>query len=235
MNLEQVMMELESLGTEQTRKIYRNHGITGELFGVKISDLKVLRKEVKKDQALALALFETKNYDAMYLAGLAVNPKEMTQAKLEHWMALTGSKLVAEYIIPPVAAMSPHALPLIKKWLASDDEIMKSCGYATLSHYISITPDEALDLKWLSDVLDDIAKNIHSQQNRVRHCMNGLVIAIGTYVEPLNAKAMDVAEVIGKVSVNMGATSCKVPLATAYIEKVTTAGRVGKKRKSCRC
>jgi len=69
----------------------------------------------------------------------------------------------------------------------------------------------------------------------VRYTMNGFVIAIGSYVEALNKKANEVAATIGKVSVDVGGTACKVPMATVYIKKVEDKGYLGKKRKSARC
>ncbi len=65
--------------------------------------------------------------------------------------------------------------------------------------------------------------------------MNGFVISVGTYVKPLLSAAKQTAKTIGVVSVDMGDTACKVPLATDYIKKVETMGRVGKKRKTAKC
>ena len=65
--------------------------------------------------------------------------------------------------------------------------------------------------------------------------MNGFVIAVGTYVKELTDKSQEVANKIGKVSVSMGETACKVPLATDYLQKAIQKGRIGKKRKSARC
>ena len=65
--------------------------------------------------------------------------------------------------------------------------------------------------------------------------MNGFVISIGTYVEALTEKSKEVAKKIGKVTVNVGGTACKVPLASDYIDKVIAKGRVGIKRKTARC
>jgi hypothetical protein len=65
--------------------------------------------------------------------------------------------------------------------------------------------------------------------------MNGFVIAAGSYVTSLTDKANEVAASIGKVSVDMGGTACKVPLANAYIKKMEDKGYIGKKRKSARC
>lgn len=41
----------------------------------------------------------------------------------------------------------------------------------------------------------------------------------------------ELAKTIGKVNVSMGKTSCKVPLAEDYIEKMITMNKIGIKRK----
>ncbi|MBR58004.1 MAG: DNA alkylation repair protein, partial [Myxococcales bacterium] len=46
--------------------------------------------------------------------------------------------------------------------------------------------------------------------------------------------ARSVAHSIGQVHVDMGGTACKVPLATAYIDKAVDRGSVGKKRRGPR-
>jgi hypothetical protein len=65
--------------------------------------------------------------------------------------------------------------------------------------------------------------------------MNGFVISVGTYVSKLLKDARATAARIGTVSVDVGETSCKVPVATEYISKVEKMGRVGKKRKTMKC
>jgi hypothetical protein len=61
------------------------------------------------------------------------------------------------------------------------------------------------------------------------------VIAVGIYIEALTEKSKEVAKEIGKVSVDVGGTACKVPLAIDYIDKAIDKGRIGKKRKTARC
>ena len=65
--------------------------------------------------------------------------------------------------------------------------------------------------------------------------MNCFVIAAGSYVKSLTAAAIDAAKKIGKVTVDMGDTACKVPDAAEYIEHVKARGTIGKKRKSAKC
>jgi hypothetical protein len=54
-------------------------------------------------------------------------------------------------------------------------------------------------------------------------------------VAPLLKEAKSAAKKIDVVSVDVGETSCQVPLATTYIAKVEKMGRVGKKRKTTKC
>src|SRR5947209_7953223 len=61
------------------------------------------------------------------------------------------------------------------------------------------------------------------------------LIAVGSYVRPLTALAIQTGEAVGKVSVDMGDTACKVPYAPDYIKKVQQRGSLGKKRKTAWC
>jgi hypothetical protein len=144
-------------------------------------------------------------------------------------------QMVAEYTVPWVAVENAHARELALKWIASKKEHVASSGWCTYSGIVASQADEALDLAEIEGLLARVVKEIKGVQNRVRYTVNGFVIAVGTYVKPLLKKAKATAREIGTVSVNMGDTACKVPLATAYIEKVEAAGRVGKKRKTIRC
>jgi len=65
--------------------------------------------------------------------------------------------------------------------------------------------------------------------------MNGFIIAIATYLKDLTEKSRTVAAQIGEITVDMHGTACKVPLATAYIDKAIEKGQLGKKRKTARC
>lgn len=235
MTLDEVMTKLLEMGSEQTRNTWARHGAREPYFGVKVGDLKKLVKDVKKDQELAYALYETGNTDAMYLAGLSVQPKKMTKARLQQWADEAYWYLLAEYTVSGVAAESPYALELAREWLESPDEMKAVCGWSTYSHYMSITPDEQLDLEELRELIRRVRETVHGERNRVRYVMNGFVIAAGCFVKPLHAEATEAAEHIGAVQVHMGRTACKVPLAAEYIGKVQSMGRLGAKKKTCIC
>ncbi len=235
MTTKEILSELEEYGDEKTKKTYMTLGANEPLFGVKVQDLKKILKKTKKNHELSLELFATGNYDAMYLAGLMADELQITKEQLELWVGQAYFSYLSEYTVPWVAAETDHGFELGLKWIQSDIEAVASAGWGTLAYYAAVQEDEKLDIKAYIKLLDTVEKEIHGAQNRVRYTMNGFVIAVGTYVEALTEKSKEVAKAIGKVSVDVGGTACKVPLANDYIDKVIARGRIGIKRKTARC
>ena len=129
----------------------------------------------------------------------------------------------------------PLCAGVAREWMASEHEMVAVAGWSAYANYLSITPNERLDLKEIRRLLEQVERTVRGERNRVRYNMNAFVIAVGAYVPALFEEALSVAERIGKVDVNVGQTACKVPLASAYIRKIEEKGNVGKKKKTCRC
>ena len=205
------------------------------LFGVKVEELKVLQKKIKKDYQLAKDLYATGNADAMYLAGLIADEDKMTKKDLSAWVKQATSKNISEYTVPWIAAESNFGYELAIEWIDSGEESVAAAGWCTLSSLVAITPDEELDIAALKNLLTRVEKNIHTAKNRVRSAMNGFIIAAGSYVIPLSDHAMAFANKIGPVYIDVGDTACKVPAAADYIKKAKDKGNIGKKKKIARC
>jgi len=232
-----IMAELKKKGREQTRMIYGRHGNDPErAFGVSTADMKAIAKTIKGQQALACELYDTGIMDAMYLAGIVADGAQMTKKQLQAWANdASGHQMISEYTVPWVTVENPAARELALEWIKSKKEHLAASGWSTYAGLVSIKEDTALDLAEIENLLKTIVNEIHTAQNRVRYTMNTFVIAVGCYVKPLLKQAKAAAAQIGAVSVDMGETACKIPLATEYIAKVEAAGRLGKKRKTIRC
>lgn len=233
--LAETMAALEAQGSEQTRKTFLRHGLKGPQFGVKVADLKVILKSIKGDQALALALWDTGNSDARYLAGLLANPRELSPETLQHWAETATWSMQAEYAVAWNAAESAHAWDLGRRWLEDPREMVAAAGWHTLSGHLALTPDAALDLPGVSALLQSIPGRLPTAANRVRAAMNMFVIGVAGSVAPLLEEARAMAARLGQVEVDVGDTSCVIPLATAYIDKLVAGGHVGRKRKTVKC
>ena len=235
MTAKDILAELKPLGSDSYKRVMANHGVKEPFFGVKISDLQKIQKRIKKDYQLALDLYGTGNYDAMYLAGLIADDAQMTKKDLKRWIANATHRPLAGFTVPWVAAGSPHGWELALEWIDSKNARSAEAGWATLRSLVSIKEDAELDLPQLKRFLERVRKTIHQAPNDVRSQMNSFVIAVGCYVEPLTDLAMEIAEKIGPVSIDMGDTSCQVPFAPDQIRKVQKRGAIGKKRKSAKC
>jgi 3-methyladenine DNA glycosylase AlkD len=235
MTAAEIVEELKPLSSESIKKVLLKHGIQEPLLGVKVEELKKIQKRIKKDYQLALDLYDTGIYDAMYLAGLIADDRKMTKKDLRHWVDQATCQALCGFTVAWVAAESLHGWDLAREWIESKEESTAVTGWATLSSLVAIKDDADLDLAKLKRLLLRVQKTLLKAPNRVRYAMNNFVIALGTYVQPLSDLALQTALTIGEVSVDVGDTACKVPYAPAYIEKVQKKGAVGKKRKTAKC
>lgn len=235
MTANEIVEEIRPLGSENYKKILRNHGVGEPCFGVKIEDLKKIQKRIKKDYRLALELYDTGIYDAMYLAGLIADDSKMSRTDLKRWMSKASCPTLSEYTVSWVAAESNHGRELALEWIESKKERLAAGGWSTLSSLVAITDDAKLDLAEIERLLLRVEQTIHEQPNCVRAVMNGFVISVGSYVKSLTGRALQAAARIGKIEVDVGNTACKIPDAQTYIKKVQERGAIGKKRKTAKC
>src|SRR3954454_15088051 len=108
MTAAEIVQELKPLGSESIKKVLLKHGIQEPLLGVKVEELKKIQKRIKKDYRLALDLYDTGVYDAMYLAGLIADDGQMTKKDLQRWVTKACKPLVG-CTVSWVASGSPHA------------------------------------------------------------------------------------------------------------------------------
>ena len=197
--------------------------------------MKTIAKTIKGEHNLACKLYDTGNYDAMYLAGMVADGKQMTKRQLQSWASAADWQLISEYTVPWVATESTHNRHMALKWIDAKKAHVAASGWATYAGIVTTTADDELDLDEVRSLLKRGETELDAAPNRVRYTMNGFVIAVGGYVTPLAKQAKATARKLGKVSVDMHGTSCKVPVALEYITKMEAAGRSGKKRKTIRC
>jgi hypothetical protein len=125
----------------------------------------------------------------MYLAGLTVDPKKIEKETLQEWVKKANWYMLAEYTVAGVASESEYALELAREWIKSDDEMIATCGWSTFANYVTITPDDKIDLEEIQKLLKKVEETIHTQQNRVRYTMNSFVMAAGICTTSLSEEA----------------------------------------------
>ncbi len=236
MTSKQVIDELKKLGSENVKKIFFKHGAKEPLYGVKVEDLKKIQKKIKSDeQQVALDLYNSGVSDAMYLAGLMADGSKMSKKELQLWAEKASWSMISEYSVPWVTSESPDGWELAIKWIDSPKENIASSGWSTLRSIVSVKDDKDLNISELKKLLNRVEKEISKAHDRVRYTMNGFVIAVGSFVKELTETATESGKKIGTITIDMGATACKIPYSPDYINKAKQRGTIGKKRKTAKC
>ncbi len=212
----EILAELVSLGSEQTRKTYARHGVGANQYGVSYAALGKLKKRLKINHPLALSLWASGNHDARILALMIADPQGADSALLDQWVRDLDNYVISDALSAYVAA-TPLAQVAAEQWVQSGQEWIGATGWNAMAHLA--LHDSALPDAYFESYLDQITRDLHASKNRVRHCMNNALIAIALRSAALEAQAIAAAQQIGKVVVDHGQTNCKTPAAIPYIQK----------------
>src|SRR5437879_2790623 len=158
MTANEIVEQLKLLGLDSYKRVLLNHGVKEPVYGVKIEEMKKVQMRVKKDYRLALDLYDTGIYDAMYLAGLIADDLKMTKEDLRHWAATASCRSLRSFTVPWVASESLHGRDLAMEWIGSGDEALAATGWATYSSLVSIKTDGDLDLAEIENLLRRVSE-----------------------------------------------------------------------------
>jgi 3-methyladenine DNA glycosylase AlkD len=217
----ELMAQLESLGSEQTRKTYRKHGVLGPQFGVSYANLDKLAKQLKKDKtldqtALAGQLWASANHDARILATKIADPARVDRSTIDIWANELDNYAITD-AFGVLIAQTPFAVECMQAWLDLPGEWISAAGWNLLGELAIHNLD--LPDAFFTPYLAEIQAQIHARPNRTRYSMNNALIAIGTRNQELEEEALAVASQVGEVYVDHGETNCRTPFAADYIHK----------------
>ncbi len=162
MNLNDVIQELEPLSNERTKKSHMSEGAVEPVYGLTVKSMKPVAKRLLKQedcQQIAYALYDTGNYDLMYLAGMIVNPHIMSEEKYDEWMGKSYFYMIADYVIAVSLSETDVAFHIANKWIDSGDDLKMSAGYSIYSCMLSRREDNDFDVKLIKSMLDTIIVN----------------------------------------------------------------------------
>lgn len=109
MTAKDILEETRPLGRESYKKVLLNHGVKEPCLGVKIEEFQKIRKRIRVDYRLALALYDTGVYDAMYLAGLIADDVSMPREDLQDWVRKANSGALVGSTVPSVISIKNDA------------------------------------------------------------------------------------------------------------------------------
>jgi 3-methyladenine DNA glycosylase AlkD len=187
----------------------RTGGLTS--FGIGLTKLRAIAKQIGRDHDLALKLWNERNHDAKIIGLLIDDPKQLTRDQVERQVDGAGPGMLSHVLSSCDATLpkSPIAFEIAKVWMASKDPVRRSCGYGLVYELAKNQKDKRLIDEFFLGCVETIGKTIAKEENRVRVGMGGALMSIGKRNKKLNAAAIKVAKAIGPIDFSDGDKKCE--------------------------
>jgi len=182
-------------------------------FGIGLTQLRKLAKQVGRDHKLAQQLWKSDIYDAKIIGLLIDDPKQLSREQAEEQVDRLNAGMLSHVFASCDAtlAKTPFAFELACDWMESKDDMRRRCGYALL-YELSKKNIKSMDDAYLLGRIDHIRDAIHGEEMWVREAMNGALMGIGRRNKKLNKAAIRAAKAIGPVDVDYGDDNSCEPL-----------------------
>jgi 3-methyladenine DNA glycosylase AlkD len=218
MTLEETLTQLKALGTDKMRAQNSKNGAGENQFGVRLGDLRVLAKKIKKNHALALALWETGNVDARLLATLLIKPKTLSADEMDRMVRSVTFVQVADWLNSYVVKHHPDKETLRQGWMATDDPMAARAGWTLTTERVVKSP-EGLDLPAL---LDRIESEMGNAAPEVQWTMNCSLAEIGIHFPDHRERALAIGETLGIYRDYPVSKGCTSPFAPIWINEMVS-------------
>ncbi|MCE4555730.1 DNA alkylation repair protein [Pelomonas cellulosilytica] len=191
--LDDGLARLRALARPQALAGMAGFGLTGDArLGVAVPALRALARELGRDHALALALWDTDIPDAQILAGMVAEPARLTVAEMDRWVAGMRSWDVCDQVCLNAFVRSPLAWDAIPRWAAREPEFERRAGFALLA-VAAVHQKQRADADFIAR-LPLIEAAACDDRNFVRKAVNWALRQIGKRSGPLRESALTVAQ-----------------------------------------
>lgn len=180
-------------------------------FGIGLTQLRKLAKQLGRDHNLALQLWKTDNHDAKIVGLLIDEPKKMTREQAEEQVEEVDAGMLGHVFSSCDATLpkASFAFDLAQVWIKSKDELRRRCGYGLIYELSKDSRNKELTDEFFLDCIKRISDRIEAEENWVRLSMGGALMGIGKRNRKLNQAAIKVAKAIGPIDYDAGDTNCE--------------------------
>lgn len=161
-------------------------------LGVSVPTLRRLGKQLGRDHALALALWDTGIADAQILASLVAEPARFSSREMDHWAKTMQSWDACDQACSNAFSASPLAWRKVAAWAVRRDEFVRRAAFALLAA-LAVHDKAADDAAFIATlpVIEDAATD---ERNFVKKAVNWALRSIGKRNTALNAEAIACAQ-----------------------------------------
>ena len=181
---------LERRGTRKNREGMARYGIVApKAYGVSVSDIQRLAKQLGRDHDLALALWDTGWYEARMLTSFVDLPERVTSAQMDRWARDFDNWGICDTVCFHLFDRTPLAWKKVLPWSRRREEFVKRAAFALLAG-LSLHDKAAGDDRFLA-ALPLIERGAADERNFVKKGVSWALRVIGRRGLALNAAAVE--------------------------------------------
>lgn len=214
MNVSDVLTLLDAERDERGIKHWQNlgdktAGMTS--YGIGLTRLRKLAKQVGRNRELAQALWKSDVYDARVIALLIDDPAQVTRDQAERQVEELAGGMLAHVFssCDATLAKTPFVVELAEQWVRSDDPVRRSCGYGLLYEASKLSEKKAPSDEFFLAQIALIAETIDDESESVRMAMGTALMGIGKRNAALNTAALNVAQRVGPIEFTSASGKCE--------------------------
>lgn len=194
------------------------HQINDE--NIRLGKLRKIAKEIKKDHALAMELWSTKQFNARLLAILIMNKKQLTDELLDRLdkdmlqhTEEDGNQLM-DWLMANQLTKDKKTISLMESWLNSPSSLQRRTFwyYQGRLRWVGQTPPPNSN-----KLLSFIESQIKTEEPRVQWAMNFTAAQIGIFEEKFRARCVAIGEETGLYKDEKVARNCTPNYLPKYI------------------
>ena len=192
MTSEQIIANLKQLANAQAVEGMARFGIRpDEALGISMPTLRKMAKDIGKNHALALALWDSGIHEARILASMIAEPKLVSTELMEEWVNDFDSWDVCDQVCGNLFDKTPHAYQKAVQWCHQEREFVRRAGFvmvAELAVHDKKAPDEAF-----LQFFPLIKQYAGDERNFVKKAVNWALRQIGKRNSHLRTLALECA------------------------------------------
>ena len=161
-------------------------------FGVSMSNIQSLAKQLGRSHELAAALWSTDCYEARMLASFIDDPASVTPAQMDRWCRDFDNWAICDTVCFVLFDRTPHAWRKVEQWSSRRDEYVKRAAFALLWG-LTVHDKTAGDERFVHGLVL-IERAANDDRNFVKKAVNMALRATGKRNPALHAAAVATAQ-----------------------------------------
>ena len=187
--VQEALSWLEKKSTKRDRDNLARFGINAvKAFGVSMSNIQVLAKQLGRSHDLAAALWDTGWYEARLLTSFVDEPTRVTRAQMDRWCRDFDNWGICDTVCFHLFDRTPFAWAKVCEWHDRRDEFAKRAAFALLAS-LALHDKQSGDAPFLEG-LELIERAASDERNFVKKGVSWALRLIGRRNAALNTAAI---------------------------------------------